>query len=29
MHEYGELNVKAPRELARFDFLVGNWRGDA
>jgi hypothetical protein len=27
--EYGELNPKAPADLARFAFLVGRWRCEA
>jgi hypothetical protein len=27
--EFGKLNPKAPRELSRFAFLIGNWRFEA
>jgi hypothetical protein len=28
-HEFGQPNPKAPAELARFAFLIGNWHCDA
>jgi hypothetical protein len=28
-HEYGKPNANASEELSQFDFLIGNWRGEA
>lgn len=28
-HDFGKLSPQAPAELARFAFLIGNWKGEA